>query len=244
MGETRIAVLSDVHSNLAALEAVLDDLDSRDSAAQVVVTGDCIGYGPDPDACVRLLRERKAMAVMGNHEQALLNLIYLNRMNQFARDALRRNAELLSPDSRKWCESLPKSLVVDGCRFVHGLPPDDPVTYLWKVRTNLAPVFGSFPERICFVGHTHDLARFTFNGTSVAEHPLRQGVVQLEPDLRHLVNIGAVGQPRDGDNRAKYGLFDPGTRELEMRFVAYDIARTAARIREVGIHRMFAQRLW
>ena len=108
----------------------------------------------------------------------------------------------------------------------------------------MGDIFARFTEDICFVGHTHDLMRFTFDSKASARIPLPEGDTLLEPGLRHLVNVGAVGQPRDGDNRAKYALYDTEARLLTMRFVTYDIGKTADLILRSGFHRAFADRLW
>lgn len=106
-------------------------------------------------------------------------------------------------------------------------------------------VFSGYTEGVCFIGHTHDLLRFTYDGKEVSSKlPLGEGDLHLDESVRHLLNVGAVGQPRDGDNRAKYALYDTKTRNLTMRFIPYDIKKTADLIRANGFHRAFADRLW
>lgn len=240
---TRIAIMSDVHGNQEALKAVLADLD-RQGADEVYCLGDMVGYGPRPQECADLLRERGVKCTMGNHEQGLINIIYLRGFNQPAADVLRRTREMITEETYQWLVSRPKAIVEHGCRFVHGLPPDSITEYLWKYRDEMPGVFARYGEDVCFVGHTHDLARFTSHQGEVHRFPLPEGDAELAPDRRHLVNIGSVGQPRDGDNRAKYGLFDLDARILTMRFIPYDIKKTADLILAQGFHRGFADRLW
>lgn len=239
---SRLAIISDIHANLEALTQVLRDMDQCAPDA-LICLGDVIGYGPQPQECCDLLRQRDVDVVMGNHEQGLINIHYITGFNQPARDALRKTREMITEETYEWLVSHPKSVVRDGCRFVHGTPPDRVSEYLWKYEESMGDIFARFPEKVCFVGHTHDLMRFTYDGKSSQKLPLPEGETSLDPAYRHLVNVGAVGQPRDGDNRAKYGVFDTETRVLTMRFVPYDIEKTVERIRACGLHRGFADRL-
>lgn len=239
----RIAILSDIHGNYEALKEVLRDLDGTD-ATEMFCLGDMVGYGPQPQECVELLRERNAQCVMGNHEQGLINTHYLRGFNQPAADALRWTREAITEETYQWLTSRPKSLVTHGCRMVHGLPPDSVTEYLWKHRVRMAEVFSRYAEPYCFVGHTHDLGRYAYDKGEAESLPLDLGNTKLEPGKRHLINVGAVGQPRDGDNRAKYALFDTEATVLELRAVPYDIQKTVDRIRRSGLHRAFGERLW
>jgi len=239
-----LAILSDIHANLEALTAVLRDVDAH-AADQVICLGDVIGYGPQPQECCDLLRRRGATLLQGNHEQGLISIHSLCHFNQPACDALRRTRQLLSEETFAWLVAHPKSLVAHGCRFVHGAPPDSVRDYIWQYEQTMAEVFARFREAVCFVGHTHDLMRFTCReGRASGRLALPEGETRLEPDRRHLVNIGSVGQPRDGDNRAKYALYRTESRVLTMRFIPYDIQKTADLILARGFHRAFAERLY
>ncbi|SOB58628.1 Metallophosphoesterase [Pseudodesulfovibrio profundus] len=241
---SKIAIISDPHANLEALIRVLDDIEDH-SVDEIICTGDLIGYGPQPQECCDLAREREITVLQGNHEQGLINIYHLQGFNQPAKDALRKTRAMISDETYTWLVSHPKSLVRYGCRFVHGLPPDSVTEYLWKHEHSLEQVFPTYPEQVCFVGHTHDLMRFTYGKGVCSERlPLPEGELQLDPTLRHLVNVGAVGQPRDGNNAAKYVLFDTETLKLTVRFIQYDIQKTVDRILACGLHRGFADRLW
>ena len=240
---SRIAVMSDPHGNLEALERVFDDVDAH-GVDEVFCLGDVVGYGPQPQECCDLLRGRKARVILGNHEQGLINIHHLCTFNQPACDALRKTREMLSEDAYEWLTSHPKAVVAHGCRFVHGTPPDLVKEYLWKHETDMASVFAGYPEDVCFVGHTHDLMRFTWADGQAVKRDLPEGETQLEEGSRHIVNVGAVGQPRDGDNRAKWALYDTKIQSVAMRFIAYDIQKTDELIRRRGFHGGFADRLW
>jgi diadenosine tetraphosphatase ApaH/serine/threonine PP2A family protein phosphatase len=246
-----LAVLSDVHGNLEALRAVLDDLDAA-GAREILNLGDMVGYGPEPEACVRLLRERGAVSVLGNHELGLVEAEARGWFNPQARKALERTRRLVSEDSLAYFRTLPRAVTRAGARFVHGCPPELVTKYLFELDADdLRATFGLYPERLCFAGHTHELERIslTIDG-EVAHKGLGRGVLRLDPAQRHLINAGAVGQPRDGDNRAKYVLWTPdaagygGADVIDVRCVPYDIAKTAAGILEKGLPAVYADRLW
>ncbi len=253
MSETprqRIAVLSDIHGNLEAFQDVLADMDSQ-NASQAVNLGDMVGYGPEPDACVKLLRERGIVSVLGNHEHGLLEAQARGWFNPQARKALDRTRALLSDDALMYFRTLARTCEVAGARFVHGCPPGLVSKYLYELDDDaLRETFGLYANRLCFVGHTHDLGRISlFDASGKLERKtLGKGVVRLDPAARHIINAGAVGQPRDGDNKAKYLLWEPGDAatpdRVEVRFVSYDIAKTAAAIIEKGLPAVYADRLW
>ena len=241
----RIAVLSDVHGNLEALVSVLADLDAQ-GAGRILNLGDMVGYGPEPDACVRLLRERGVESVLGNHELGLVEAQARNWFNPQAKRALDRTRMLLSDESLMYFRTLPRTLEAAGALFVHGCPPGLVSKYLYELSTEeLRETFGLYPQRVCFIGHTHELERISlFEGGRLERKALGKGLATLDPRARHLINAGAVGQPRDGNNKAKYLLWEPEAGTLDVRFVAYDIARTAAGIIEKGLPTVYADRLW
>ena len=245
----RIAVLSDVHGNLEALRSVLADVDAL-GLTRIANLGDMVGYGPEPDACVRLLRERGAESVLGNHELGLVEAQARNWFNPQAKKALDRTRTLLSDDSLMYFRTLPRTLTVEGALCVHGCPPGLVSKYLYELdEADFRETFALYPNRLCFAGHTHELERISLTSTGKIERKgLGKGVLELAPYARHIINAGAVGQPRDGNNKAKYLVWETETESsparIEVRFVAYDIARTAARIVEQGLPTVYADRLW
>jgi predicted phosphodiesterase len=246
--QQRIAVLSDVHGNLEALQSVLADVDAQ-GVAQVLNLGDMVGYGPEPEACVTLLRGRGVPSVLGNHEFGLIEAQARGFFNPHARKALDRTRELLSDDSLMYFRTLPRAMEACGALFVHGCPPGLVSKYLYELDDDaLRETFALYPNALCFAGHTHDLERISFlprpGGGRIERKGLGKGLTALDKSARHILNIGSVGQPRDGNNKAKYILWEPDEPRVEVRFVAYDIARTAARIVEVGLPTVYADRLW
>lgn len=235
------AVVSDIHANLEALECVIEDMDSL-GLEQVICLGDVIGYGPNPEECARLVMERGWPMVMGNHEQVLLGYQYLSWFNPQARDMLLKTRSLLTDETTAYLTSRPRSLSMHGCRFVHGCPPGQIREYLYAHRKNMGEVFSAFEESICFVGHTHELALYSSDGEQVENLPL-DNEASLDRSLRYIVNVGAAGQPRDRDKRAKYVVWDPQQRQLTVRRVEYDAQITANRIRERGFPGAYGTRL-
>lgn len=248
----QVAVLSDVHGNLEALKAVLADVDER-GITRLANLGDIVGYGPEPEACVKLLRERGALSVLGNHEHGLVEAQARGWFNPQARKALDRTRELISEDSLAYFRTLPRSFELEGALFVHGCPPCLVSKYLYELDDGgLKDAFRLYSNRLCFAGHTHELERISLvegdERLKIERKGLGKGVLALSRAARHIINAGAVGQPRDGDNKAKYIVWEPAAGQepdrIEVRRVSYDIAKTAAAILERGLPRVYADRLW
>jgi predicted phosphodiesterase len=240
----KLAIISDVHGNLEALSNVLADIDAAD-VDSIVCLGDCIGYGPDPEAVITEIRRRRIPMLMGNHELALCRPDQLAWFNPLAQASLRKSLTMLSKDSIEFITQLPSHLECGQCRYVHGYPPDSVRTYLFQKSTQaLLDTFKRMSETVCFVGHTHDLEIVVYDGRRVDRRPLKSGRILLNSKERYIINVGSVGQPRDGNNNAKYAIFDTDRWELDIRFVPYDIATTAAKIKAAGLPDSHANRLW
>jgi diadenosine tetraphosphatase ApaH/serine/threonine PP2A family protein phosphatase len=239
----KIAVLSDIHGNMDAFEQVLSDIDAR-GVASVLSLGDNIGYGAEPERVVRALKSRGIPSVLGNHELAAKKPGFLGWFNPAARASLTMTFRMLSADSMAFIAGLPDYRVIHGGRLVHGFPPDSPILYLFQVPAgNRQKALRNLPERICFVGHTHVLDLVSHDGITLADVAFKEGVNRLDPALQYLVNIGSVGQPRDGDPRAKYVIWDPAECTLEIRCVPYDAEAAAAKIIAAGMPGEHAHRL-
>lgn len=240
----RTAVVSDIHGNLEALTEVLTDMTSR-RIDRLISLGDNVGYGPDPEIVIGILKELGVPSIMGNHELGIADRSYASWFNPLARYSLEITRRLLSPSSVELIVALQPVLCENRCRFVHGCPFDSISTYLFEVSDRkLASIVGNMGEEICFVGHTHVSELVVFDGKRVEHERLVEGDRVLTAGLKYIVNAGSVGQPRDGDNRARYVIWDDERRSLETRYVAYDIARTAEKILAQGFPRINADRLW
>ena len=240
----RLAILSDIHGNLEAFKEVLANID-RSDVDGIASLGDNVGYGPEPEDVVQLVRERNIPSVMGNHELAVVDTRYLDWMNPSARASLVLTKQLLSQETIVYIEGLRPSMTFYDSLCVHGCPPDSPTTYLFELtRTQLRDRFLAMKHKVCFVGHTHFPQIIVFDGKELAGLPLGEGTLPLGQEHQYIINVGSVGQPRDDNNNAKYVIWDTSRNTIEMRFVPYDIAATAKKILELGFPEFNATRLW
>jgi len=231
-----VALLSDVHANLVALEAVLAEVPAVDG---VWVLGDTVGYGPDPADVLALLRERKAVLVAGNHDLAVATGQGLEAFNPIAAEAARLHRAWLTPVERDQLASLATVQRRDGVTLVHGSLRDPVWEYVWDARTAHASLALAETELSCN-GHTHVPAVFALDGDRVRSAPGR-GLIPLPG--RVLVNPGSVGQPRDRDPRAAWAVLDTEARTVEFMRTAYDIEETQRRMRARGLPGFLADRL-
>jgi predicted phosphodiesterase len=240
----RLAIISDIHGNLEAFRQVLADID-RAQVDDIVCLGDCIGYGPEPEEVVGLIRERGIPCVLGNHELGLLDRTYLDWFNPPTRDCLLLTETFLSKATMDYLGAFPPAMIRHGARCVHGCPPDSVTAYLFQVSDReLVRSLRATAEAVCFVGHTHDLAIIGLSGEGLLRLPLGPGVTPLVGATRWIINVGSVGQPRDGNNKAKYVIWDVEEETIEVRFVAYDIAHTVDKVKERGFPEWCGRRLW
>jgi len=235
----RIAVLSDIHSNLPALEAVLVALGPVDAVWHL---GDVVGYGPQPDEVVARLRELGAVGVRGNHDAAALDPEMAEWFNPDARRAIEWTAGRIAPATRAWLAELPDTRENEGLTLVHGSPRDPTWEYIMTgtdARANLA----AFGTAHLLHGHTHIPIAFRDEGGRMETlGPTDRASVTLD-DRRVLANPGSVGQPRDGDPRASAMILDTATSTLTWRRIAYPIAVAQAAMRAVGLPARLVARL-
>lgn len=236
----RVLIISDIHSNESALGAVLMDVGFFD---KTICLGDVVGYGPDPETCVSLVRDLPDLTwVMGNHDAAVVDLIDTSLFNQSAQKALNLQRKLLSRRSLEFLKQLPQKTSLEGLTLAHGSPRDPIWEYVdqglvaWRV-------FDSFAEEGCLVGHTHTPCIFIESVDFKVSLLKPASSDRWIPCKRFILNPGSVGQPRDGDPRASYVLWDTEENSFLFRRVAYDIDSVIKRIEERGIPLLQAQRL-
>lgn len=236
----RIAVISDIHSNMDALSAVGRDMDQH-RVDRIISLGDSIGYGPEPEKVIEWLRRHQVFSVMGNHERALLNDRYLSAFNPGARKALLINREMLSAASLEWIRSLASFYIYRGARFVHGLPPDMVDTYITRESdSRIIHIMTTLKEPLSFVGHTHSLGLYCLEKQGLIKKKFEKTRVFLAKGHRYIISTGSVGQPRDGYNKAKYVIWDSVENHVEPRFVRYDVAAAVKKILAAGIPKRYA----
>jgi diadenosine tetraphosphatase ApaH/serine/threonine PP2A family protein phosphatase len=243
MHRSPIAILSDIHSNFDALEAVCSDLDSV-GVENVVCLGDLVGYAAYPDECIARVRERGWQTVLGNHDAALGKPWALEAMNDVAQAGMLWSEKSVSDDNRQWLASLPMRLAQTHTVFTHAsLYEPGEWHYLIDVESALMHFLR---QRIplCFVGHTHRPMILAWQReTRLSAHVPGSGQLPLPTRGKVTLNVGSVGQPRDGDPRACYVLYFPKTHEVEFRRVDYDIKSAQHAIRRAGLPHFTAQRL-
>jgi predicted phosphodiesterase len=238
----RLAVLSDIHSNLAALEAVLADLDGLPAVDELWVCGDIVGYGPQPNEVIERLRERRARAVMGNHDGAAIGLVDVAWFNDAAAVAVRWTGEVLDADSRDYLAALPERREESNLTAVHGSPRDP----IWEYITSPAVAaanLSAFTTDVCLFGHTHYPVIYTDADDGLRETPGVAGSPAPLRDGRLMLNPGSVGQPRDGNPASSYLVVDREAGTAEFRRVRYDIGRTQALMREARLPNWLVERL-
>ena len=240
----RIAVLSDIHANLAALEAVRADLPPVD---EVWVLGDIVGYGPHPNEVISTLQEMGARSVLGNHDGAAIGTVDASYFNPDARAAIEWTAEMVDANARAYIASLPEVRRDGQLTAVHGSPRDP----IWEYITSAgiaAENFAHFDTRLCLFGHTHLPVVFLAAGDGLEVAPGMPGDRYALDGGRALLNPGSVGQPRDGLPDAAYGILETsdngkGGDAFEFRRVRYDIDRTQRQMRQLGLPARLAERL-
>lgn len=238
----RTLILSDIHANLTAFEAVLADADPYD---RVLCLGDVVGYGPDPNACIERIRELpNLLCIKGNHDAAILGEIDVRAFNYEARASLVWLEDVLHPENRAWLGSVPQVLTIEDFTLAHGSPRSPIWEYVMDVATARANL-SAFETPFCLVGHTHlpgvyqqDANLFDSVHLELIEpdHP-----VKISP--KAIINPGSVGQPRDHDPQAAYILHDDNENIWDFRRVAYDVSQVQDRIRAAGLPERHAQRL-
>ena len=234
------AIFSDIHGNIDALDTVLADV-ARRGVEIMVCLGDFVGYGAAPNECIARLRPRIEAAVAGNHDLAACGRIRLGYFNPDAADAALWTTETLRPEHLEYLRSLPYSVLWRGVRLVHSSPAEPEEWHYVFSPGDAAFEMEACAEDVCFIGHSHYPGTFEIDGPQV--HYTRDAVVLGRPARRYLVNVPSVGQPRDGDRRAGWLLYDDTPPRFEHVRLEYDIAAAMSRIRAAGLPPFLADRL-
>jgi len=220
----RYAIISDIHGNLAALEKVLERID-REKCDKVVCLGDIVGYGPFPNECVALVKKSCDFCLMGNHDHAALGLTDTAYFNTFAKTAIMWTRKTLSNESKEFLAGLPLQKSENDILFVHATPCE-PVEWKYVLSSfDASQNFHCFNESVCFIGHSHVPVVFSL-GKDKEILISREESTKLIQDNRYIINVGSVGQPRDGDPRSAFVFFDTDTLTLQLVRVEYDIHTT------------------
>jgi shikimate kinase/predicted phosphodiesterase len=245
-GSVKYLVLTDIHANMEALEACLSDAQAR-GYDEVLVLGDLIGYGPDPNAVSERIRSLRPRAIVrGNHDKVALGLEQAEGFNPAARHAAHWTIDALTPENRAWVAGLPMGPIEvdDMVAVCHGAPFDED-SYVFD-ELDAMRALASSPRPVCLFGHTHFAIAFelTATGLSVAS-PGAEGVstLPLQDGVRYLINPGSVGQPRDANPRAAYAIVDTVAKQIAMCRVAYPVEITQAKMVRAGLPEPLVRRL-
>jgi diadenosine tetraphosphatase ApaH/serine/threonine PP2A family protein phosphatase len=236
----KYAILSDIHGNLEALLAVLEVIDDLDVDG-IVCLGDVVGYGANPNEVLEIVRERAQATVLGNHDKAAIDPAEEAYFNSWAVQAIRWTRDELTEESAEYLRSLPLESVLDDVRLVHA-SPSDPARWRYVLSPQAAAKeFSTFDESFCFIGHSH--VPMIVLRTEVGASELLDGEVALPAGARVLINVGSVGQPRNGDPRACFAVLDLDDRSARLVQVSYDLHTARAKIMEAGLPRFLGDRL-
>ena len=228
----RIAIISDIHSNLEALDAALALIRTK-NVDEIVCLGDIIGYGANPNECIARVREAAGRILLGNHDEAAVDLEKTEYFNPFARIAAEWTNAQLTAENQEFVKGLPFSAILDGIQFVHSSPyePDQ-----WHYIISPADAqfnFAYVPGKICFVGHSHVAGIFCEDIWTR----------EVTPGKKFIVNVGSIGQPRDNDWRLSFGIFDTDDWAYENVRAEYDVNAAAEKIRKAGLPRPLSDRI-
>lgn len=245
----RILLLSDIHSNLEALEACLAASPPYD---HIVNLGDMVGYGGSPNEVVELSRASGKYFVRGNHDKAAVGLMELRDFNPIAGLAALWTREQLTPENMAWLQSLPAGPVyvenLDGVQFVHGSPRDEDEYVVNE--EDAVMVLEDVDTPVSFIGHTHLQGSFSSDAAHPIFHPQYNSIakhessdLKLDTGTRYLINPGSVGQPRDGDWRSGFALYDSDTQVVSFHRLPYDLRKAQDRIINANLPQRLATRL-
>lgn len=243
----RIAVISDIHANLIALQTVLAAIDARKPDA-IWCLGDIVGYGPHPQACIETIRQRAALCLAGNHDLAVTGNLALADFNPVARAAVLWQRQQISDESLAWLAQLAPKAEAEGVTLAHGSPRHPAWEYVNDATTAEAN-YHAFSTQLCLIGHSHVAGAWRLQerggkikARAVAGSP--ETPLTLSPEAKWLLNPGSVGQPRDHDPRAAFALLDTESKQWNWHRVDYDIDAVAAAIMAAGLPEILARRLY
>jgi diadenosine tetraphosphatase ApaH/serine/threonine PP2A family protein phosphatase len=237
----RLGFFSDVHANLEALNAVLKDF-SRQNVERSFFLGDAVGYGADPNPCVKKICEATKVRLLGNHDYAALGQIETSQFNQYARLSIEWTKEVLTAESIQLLSGFTVQEETDNFHLVHATPKN-PLEWEYLLDLDDAEEnFNYFSKQVCLIGHSHKpLIVRKHKEEHAALFP--ENAVVLEPDSRYIINIGSVGQPRDGNPKACYLLYDTDSREARLVRVAYDVAAAQKKMKALDLPEYLIERI-
>jgi diadenosine tetraphosphatase ApaH/serine/threonine PP2A family protein phosphatase len=237
----KYAVLADIHSNLTALQKVLEDIDRRDEIEEIWCLGDIVGYGPDPHRCIEIIQNRCSVCVAGNHDWAAIGKIDTAYFNPEAAEAAEWTRRQLKMEDIRFLKSLPLTLEKGDFTLTHGSPRDP----IWEYILSAAEAKENlkyFQTPYCLIGHSHRPVWFKCDKSCSGFDLLPEAKIKLGKN-RSIINPGSVGQPRDGDPRASYSIYNSDAGIITLYRVPYDIPATQQRMQDAGLPEWLVARL-
>lgn len=235
----RYALIADIHGNLEAFESVLSSI-QEEKIDQTLCVGDIVGYGANPIECIDLAKKHCTKAVAGNHDYAAIGLTDIDYFNPFAKDALLWTSEKLTENEINYIAALKLVEREDGFTMVHATL-NNPREWGYILNTFDAAVhFDLQTDSLCFVGHSHGPVAYIKRENFISGHRF---VSKIEPGCKYIVNVGSVGQSRDGDYRAAYVVYDLELQTLKLKRVEYDVQKAQRKILDAGLPQILADRL-
>ena len=239
----RYGIIADIHANLDAFAAVLSDIRQRGGVDEVWCLGDVVGYGAEPRECISLLRETTDVCVAGNHDRAATGKLSTADFNPAAAAACQWTGQQLIPEDVEYLNNLPQVIERGDFTLVHGSPRAPILEYILSTGT-ARENFTYFKTAYCLVGHSHQPMVFSYSRTGNCTVSLFPIDSWLTPgDSRLIINPGGVGQPRDGDPRASYAIYDSDSKNIRLHRVEYDINATQTKMTAQGLPRQLVTRL-
>jgi predicted phosphodiesterase len=242
----RFLIISDIHGNLEALQAVLAD--SAGQYDQVLCCGDLVGYNPNPAEVLEWAQTNCRIVIRGNHDKAVAGLEGLEWFNEIAQASALWSRDQLTTEQIEWLRNLPEGPIeVESCTLFHGAPFDE--DYYVLAPPDARECFGHLETEVSFFGHTHVQGGFYLRRRQVGQIAgvspnQNESTLQLEPDSKFIINPGSAGQPRDTDPRAAYALYEPSLRTVTLRRVEYQIQTTSNKLRDAGLPEALGLRLF
>ena len=240
----RLGIISDIHSNIEALTAVLDEI-SSEHCDKIICLGDVVGYCASPRECIDLLAESNIICLRGNHDAYVQEMSPDLKIQPFAKEAIYWTRNILSKQQIEWLKALPLTYSLENAQFTHAsLEGVDGSYWPYVLGPEKALLhFYMQTTRYCFNGHTHVPLLFTFGGLTIGMSYLKSQNLKDEPFSKYLISCGSVGQPRDNDKRSAYVIFDTETHDLKLQRCTYDVKKAQQRIIDSGLPPILAERL-
>lgn len=239
----RFAFISDIHANLEALEAVLDDIGSQ-NIDELICLGDIVGYGANPNECCELISSRSPVTLLGNHDAAAVDQLSTQHFNIHAKIAIEWTSKNLKKENQTFLEALPLKATKPSMTLVHATPYEPNMWYYITSLEEAAFNCQFFDTQLCFVGHTHiPIIIVLDKDKELYVH--QDSLIHLDEveNGRLLINVGSVGQPRDRNPKSCYGIFDDDSGEFTYRRVAYDIDKTQSKMKKIKMPEFLITRL-